>query len=334
MRILITGSAGFIGRKLAADLIRNPVLKDGEGRQQRITDLILVDVMPTPQPTVPRGGGDAPRVAVVTGGLAEAADLVRRPDAPVHGVFHLAAVVSSGAEEDFDLGYRVNLDGTRGLLEACRGLDDPPKFVFASSVAVFGGVMPDVIRDETVATPQTSYGTQKLIGELLVNDFSRKGMVDGRSLRLPTVMVRPGKPNKAASTFASSIIREPLQGQRAVCPVPDDTGLWVLSPRRVVAAMRHAFDLPAGRLLAAGGRTVNLAGLTVSVADVVEAVRKAGGADAAGLIDFVPDERIQAIVRTWPVRFAPDRALALGFVPDDSLEAIIAAFVEDDLNAE
>ncbi len=213
MRILITGAAGFLGRKLATDLARRPMLMDADGGQRQVSELILVDQVEVPE--LPELGPDAPQFTRVTGDLDKAAEILSQPDPGIDGVVHLAAVVSAGAEADFELGYRVNLDGTRGLLEACRRQSRPPRFLFASSVAVFGGRMPDVIRDDTAATPQTSYGTQKLMGELLVADYSRKGMVDGRSLRLPTIVVRPGKPNRAASTFASSIVREPLQGQPA-----------------------------------------------------------------------------------------------------------------------
>ena len=327
MRILITGAAGFLGRKLATDLARRPMLMDADGGQRQVSELILVDQVEVPE--LPELGPDAPQFTRVTGDLDKAAEILSQPDPGIDGVVHLAAMVSAGAEADFELGYRVNLDGTRGLLEACRGQSRPPRFLFASSVAVFGGRMPDVIRDDTAATPQTSYGTQKLMGELLVADYSRKGMVDGRSLRLPTIVVRPGKPNKAASTFASSIVREPLQGQPATCPVSTDAALWVLSPRAVTAAFRHAWELTADRLPA--GRAINLPGLTVSVTDMVDAVRRFGGDEAASLIRFAPDPAIEAIVRSWPTRFAPERALALGFRPDADLDAIMQGFVEDDL---
>jgi nucleoside-diphosphate-sugar epimerase len=200
-------------------------------------------------------------------------------------VFHLAAVVSGGAEADFDLGYRVNLDGTRALLEACRKLASPPKMVYASSVAAFGGTLPEVLDDSTTPTPQTSYGTQKVIGEYLVADWTAKGMIDGRSLRLPTIVVRPGKPNLAASSFASGIIREPLNGVVAECPVPDTTGVWILSPKRVVEAFIHAHDLPASAW--PSSRVVNLPGITLCGARDDRRHGRVAGTRAVARVKFV-----------------------------------------------
>jgi len=215
----------------------------------------------------------------------------------------------------------VNLDGTRLLLEACRKLPAPPRFVFASSVAAFGGALPEVLDDSTTPLPQTSYGTQKVIGEYLVADFTRKGFVDGRSLRLPTIVVRPGKPNLAASSFASGIIREPLAGVEAECPVPDTTGVWILSPRRVIESFLHAYDLPAEAWPAS--RVVNLPGITLTVREMLDAMGRVAGEEATRRVRFVPDARIQSIVRTWPVRFRTERALAMGFRADDDFESIV-----------
>ncbi|HEV7367970.1 D-erythronate dehydrogenase [Arenibaculum sp.] len=319
---MITGAAGFLGRKLTASLTADP---DAGGR---VEELILVDQVPQDAEPAPGGG---PRRVLVAGDLDAAAELVAREDAPVDAIIHLAAVVSAGAEADFDLGYRVNLDGTRALLEACRRLAAPPRFVFASSVAVFGGEMPPVIRDDTVPCPQSSYGTQKLIGELLVADYARKGMVRGLSVRLPTIAVRPGRPNKAASTFVSSIIREPLQGEAAVCPVPPETAMWILSPRRAVQGLRHVLAL--ARADHAGPRTINLPGLTVTVGEMVEALRRVGGDAAVERIRFERDPAIERIVTSWPSRFDPALGRRLGFGADPDLDAIIAAFVADDLGA-
>ena len=241
-------------------------------------------------------------------------------------VFHLAAVVSGGAEADFDLGYRVNLDGTRALLEACRTLKNPPKVVYASSVAAFGGKLPEVLDDSTTPTPQTSYGTQKVMGEYLVADFTRKAMIDGRSLRLPTIVVRPGKPNLAASSFASSIIREPLAGVAVDCPVPDTTGVWILSPQRVVEAFLHAHDLPASAW--PSSRVVNLPGITLTVRDMLAAMGRVAGEETVNRVRFVPDARIQAIVKTWPVRFRTERALEMGFQADPDFDSIVRAHRE------
>ena len=304
MNVLITGGGGFIGSRLAAAL------------QQRHPDA-RITLLDTAFPAGTDGGfeylvGDvASQVVIEKAVLGSAVD----------SVFHLAAVVSGGAEADFDLGYRVNLDGTRHLLEACRKLAKPPKVVFASSVAAFGGVLPDVLDDSTTPTPQTSYGTQKVIGEYLIADFTRKGMIDGRSLRLPTIVVRPGKPNLAASSFASGIIREPLAGTTAECPVPDSTGVWILSPRRVVEAFMHAHDLEASAW--PSSRVVNLPGITLSVREMIDAMGRVAGREAVERVKFVSDARIQGIVKTWPVRFRTERALAMGFKADADFETIV-----------
>ena len=237
MKVVITGGTGMLGKKLARKLLAQGTLSP-DGKATRIDKLVLMDVATAPDVPVD------PRVEVVTGQIHDA-DLVRRLITPDTGaVFHFAAVVSAGAEKDFDLGYRVNLDGTRNVLEACRALGTKPRVVFTSSIAVYGGDLPERLGDDQPLTPQTSYGVQKAMGEMLVADYTRKGFVDGRSLRLPTIVVRPGKPNLAASTFASSIIREPLAGQEAICPVRPDNWMPLLSPRKTVEAFVRAHDLP------------------------------------------------------------------------------------------
>jgi nucleoside-diphosphate-sugar epimerase len=303
MNILITGGGGFIGSRLAQALkAKNP------GARIRLLDMAFAPALENQFECI---AGDVASPAVIEGAMGTDTD----------SVFHLAAVVSGGAEADFDLGYRVNMDGTRALLEACRKLAKPPKFVYASSVAAFGGALPEVLDDATTPAPQTSYGTQKVIGEYLVADFTRKGMVDGRSMRLPTVVVRPGKPNLAASSFASGIIREPLAGVVAECPVPDTTGVWILSPRRVVEAFVHAHDLPSSAWPTT--RVVNLPGITLTVREMIDAMGRVAGADAASRVKFVPDARIQGIVKTWPVRFRTERAKAMGFRADSDFDAIV-----------
>ncbi|MGC2412432.1 MAG: D-erythronate dehydrogenase, partial [Stellaceae bacterium] len=252
MRIVITGGCGFLGRRVAIRL-----LEHGSGLGP-IDELVLFDnaapALPLPEDK---------RVRLVTGDIADPAT-VRRLIAPgTEAVFHLAAIVSGEAEANTDLGYRVNLDGTRAVLDACRALGTSPRLVFASSLAVYGGTLPPSVGDDTALTPQTSYGTQKALGELLVNDYSRKGFVDGRALRLPTVVVRPGRPNRAASTFASSIIREPLSGQDAVCPVSPDTVMALASPRRIVEGLVHALDLPGAAF--GTSRSLQLPGFSVAV---------------------------------------------------------------------
>ena len=243
MKVVITGGAGFIGRQLAERLLALGELPDRDGKPHPIDELVLFDaVEPAPFKTPDK------RVRAVTGDIADRALVARTIDGKTGSVFHLAAVVSAAAEADFDLGMRVNVEGTQAVLEACRALPQPARLVFTSSIAVFGGDMPPTLIDTTPLTPQTSYGAQKAIGELLLNDYSRKGFIDGRALRLPTIVVRPGKPNKAASTFASSILREPLAGQEAICPVERSARMWILSPRRAVE-VPAARPRPAGRAL-------------------------------------------------------------------------------------
>ncbi len=322
MKVVITGGGGFLGLRLARALLARGALTGPDGAQREITRLALLD---TAFPTeLPR---DA-RLEAVSGDLADGATLARVATPDTACAFHLAAVVSGGAEADFDLGMRVNLRGTELLLEQLRRCARPPRVVFASSVAAFGGELPAVLDDATTPNPQTSYGTQKVIGEYLINDYSRKGFIDGRSLRLPTVVVRPGKPNAAASSFASAVIREPLNGVVAGCPVPLDTGVWLLSPRRVVEAFVHAHELPA----ASWGvkRVLNLPGITVTVRAMVEALRRLYGERVAQRVVHEPEARIEAIVRTWPVRFATPRALALGFRADPDIDTVIRDYVADE----
>ena len=311
--VLITGGGGFIGSRLAAALkAKHP------GARIRLLDVAFPPALGKSFECV---AGDIASPAVIAQALGNDTDTV----------FHLASVVSGGAEADFDLGYRVNLDGMRALLEACRKLPAPPKFVFASSVAAFGGELPDVLDDSTTPAPQTSYGTQKVIGEYLVADFTRKGMIDGRSMRLPTIVVRPGKPNLAASSFASGIIREPLAGVVSECPVAETTGVWILSPRRVVEAFIHAQELPSSAWPTT--RVVNLPGITLSVREMIEAMGRVAGRDAAKRVKFVPDARIDAIVQTWPVRFRTERAIAMGFKADPDFDSIVRDHIEGEKRA-
>jgi len=326
MRVVITGGGGFIGRRLAERLLARGALVGGEGREEPIDELVLFDVN-APSPAL-----DDKRVTVVTGDVA-AAGLIREVITRKTGsIFHLAAIVSGQAEAETDLGYHVNLDGTRVVLEAARALGTTPKLVFASSLAVYGGDLPPAVSEKVPLTPQTSYGIQKTIGELLVNDYSRKGFVDGRALRLPTIVVRPGRPNRAASTFASSIIREPLSGVDVVCPVTPDTFMPVLSPRRVVAAFERAHDLPASAL--GFNRALQLPGIRATVGEMVEALRRAGGEAAVSRIHWQPDAVIQKIVAGWSQDIDGSRAEALGFERDRDMDEIVRAFIEDDLAAQ
>src|SRR5579884_2021128 len=290
MRVVITGGCGFLGRRLAHQLLA----------REDIAKLILFD---NAVPSLPLP--EDRRMRLVTGDIADRKTL-RRVIAPgTDAVFHLAAVVSAGAEADTDLGYRVNLDGTRAVLEACRALGTCPRVVFASSLAVYGGALP----------PQ-------------VGDYTRKGFIDGRALRLPTVVVRPGRPNRAASAFASSMIRDPLTGYEAVCPVAPETVMALASPRRVVAALIHALALP-GEAFGAN-RSLQLPGYLVTVAEIAAAVRRAGGEAAYAHIRWQHDPAIEAIIGSWPQALAAPRAKALGFADEDGIDAAIAAFLEDD----
>jgi len=319
MNVLITGSAGFLGLQLARLLLQRGSL-DLDGRAVAIDRLTRLDVV------APQGLDDA-RVRVVTGDLSDPAVLAEAIDAQTGAIFHLAAVVSGQAEADFDLGMRVNLDASRALLETCRKQGHKPRVLFTSSVAVYGGELPPVVQDDTALNPQSSYGVQKAIGELLLSDYSRRGFVDGRVLRLPTISVRPGKPNAAASSFASGIIREPLAGVAANCPVKPDTALWLLSPRAAVTALAHGIELDGARL--GNRRVVNLPGLSVTAAGMVDALRRVAGDAVADRVTWEREERIENIVGTWPAAWDTGRALALGFQADSSFDAVIAAYMED-----
>jgi nucleoside-diphosphate-sugar epimerase len=319
MKILITGGGGFLGFRLARTLLAR-----GQLGGKPISAITLLDgAFPSGLKEL-----DQEKVAAVTGDVSNADTIARVCTPDTDAVFHLAAVVSGAAEADFDLGMRVNLKGMELLLEQMRKCVRPPRLVYTSSVAAFGGDLPEVLDDSTIANPQTSYGAQKVIGEYLVTDYSRKGYIDGRSLRLPTIVVRAGKPNAAASSFASGIIREPLNGVISECPVAPETGVWLLSPGRVVEAFIHAWELPAeawGRR-----RWLNLPGITASVAEMVEAMRKVAGDAVAKRVVYKSDARIQAIVRTWPARFRTPRALEMGFKPDPDVASVIRAYIADE----
>ncbi len=321
MRIVITGGAGFLGTRLARALLARGSLTDARGSVRPIRELVLLDLAPAADL------GDA-RVSSIAGDLADPAVIERAVTADTDTVFHLAAVVSGQAEAEFDVGMRVNLDATRALLERCRRLAAPPKFVFTSSLAVFGGPLPDPVPDDAPLTPQASYGTQKAIGEYLVYDMTRKGMIDGRSLRLPTITVRPGKPNKAASSFASGIIREPLAGVDAPCPVAPTTKMWVQSPRTVIANLIVGHEAPASAFRHT--RSVNVPGISIAVGDMVAALRRVAGDAVADRVKWQYDPVIDKIVSTWPSNFAPKLGPALGMQCDPDFDGIVRAYIADE----
>ena len=320
MKIVVTGGAGFLGQRLIRALCARGSLTDAAGSERTIEQIVSIDQ------SQPGSLFVDDRVGYVRGDIGQPSFFSHVMAKDTDSVFHLAAVVSGAAERDFGLGMHVNLDGMRLLLDTCRQQQRPPKVVFASSVAVFGQPLPARVTDATTPTPQTSYGTQKLVGELLVNDYSRKGYIDGRSVRLPTIVVRPGKPNAAASSFASGIIREPLAGEEAVCPVDPSTGVWMSSPATAVSAFVHAHELPA----AAWGslRSLNLPGITATVAEMVGALRAAAGDAVADRVRMQGDEAIAAIVRTWPASFDTARALAMGFPQDAGFASILHHYMQ------
>jgi D-erythronate 2-dehydrogenase len=312
MNILILGAAGMLGRKLTAAIVEGGL---------PATRLVLADIVAPPPSGLPGAS-----VAINLADPSVAGELVAdRPDL----IFHLAAVVSGEAEADFDKGYRVNLDASRALLEAIRALPGYcPRLVFASSLAVFGAPFPDPIPDDFHPTPLTSYGTQKAMTELLISDYSRRGILDGLSLRLPTICIRPGAPNRAASGFFSGILREPLAGLPAILPVRDTVRHWFASPRTATGFFLHAATLDTAKV--GPRRALNMPGLSATVAEQIEALRHVAGQAAVDLIRYAPDPVIAAIVEPWAGNFDPARARQLGFTADTGFEAIIRAYLQDD----
>lgn len=318
MKIVITGGAGFLGLRLAHEIAARGGLGIDGGERRPVDEFVLVDRVAANE--LP------PSARPVIADIAEPGWMEDAIGDGVDGIFHMAAVVSAQAEADFDLGMRINVDATRALLEYCRRLEAAPRLVFPSSVASFGPVA-GTVTDRTPSRPQNSYGVEKVIGELLVTDYSRRGWIDGRCVRLPTIAVRPGKPNQAASSFVSSIVREPMQGEVAVLPVDPDLELWIASPRAAVGHLIHAFETPAD----AWGpeRVVNLPGLTTTAAGLIAALKRAGG--DASLVHQQRDPAIEAIVGSWPGAMRTERADALGFEADTDVNEVVQAFVEDDL---
>lgn len=320
MRVVVTGAAGFLGSRLARRLLQRGTLLDSDGRDRTIDRLVLVDVI------APDSLSD-PRVSCVTGDIGDPELLRGIVDTSTSSIFHLAAIVSGMAEADFDLGMRINVEATRHLLEACRAAGSRPRVVFTSSVAVFGGDLPERISETTVLNPQTSYGIEKAIGELLVAEYTRKGFIDGRILRLPTISVRPGRPNAAASSFASGIIREPLNGEDSVCPVGPDARMWLASPGTAIESLIAGHELASEAL--GNCRWINVPGISVTVGEMVASLERVAGPGVARRVRWETDPRIDRMVRGWPGTGDNSRARSLGFPADDSIDTIIGRHMDD-----
>ena len=311
MKILVTGAAGFLGGRLIDALLAGV---DGIGSVTRVIAADLVESRST----------DA-RVESRVGTIADRHFIDAIVDDDVEVVCHLAAVLSGQSEAEFDLGMRINVEGTYGLLEACRRLARPTRVVFSSTTAVFGGPLPKLVPEDMALLPQSSYGAEKAIAEHLVAEYSRRGFIDGIACRVPTVTVRPGAPNSAVSSFVSGIIREPLAGVESVCPVPLDMRLWITSPDVVIRNLAHAVSLPASAL--AGRRIVNLPGLSVSSAEMLDSLERLGGSAARARVRCEIDPHIARIVGTWPEAIDVSRSLSLGFVRDHDIDAVVRQFI-------
>lgn len=319
MKALIIGGGGFLGQKLALALARR-----GQLRGRSISGLVLADLA---SPAVADAGFPVASIAADITDPAAMAALISETQPDV--IWHLAAIVSGQAEEDFDLGMQVNLQGSINVFEAARALGTAPVLVFSSSIAVYGGAVPEPIDAWGAPNPQTSYGAQKAAAELLLTDYARKGFFDGRALRLPTISIRPGKANKAASSFMSSIFREPLQGQEAICPVGPDYAHWYLSPRKCIENLIIATELEAEAF--GSNRTVQLPGQTYRIGEMVEAMRAIAGDEPVNRIRWERQPEVEAIVGGWKANFDPSRALAMGFVRDAGFEEHVRYFLEDDV---
>jgi D-erythronate 2-dehydrogenase len=313
MNVLVTGAAGFLGSRVMQSLL------DDTGTLPRVSRIVAADSAAC--------ATHDPRVDGRTGTIVDPSFVASIVEPGVDIVFHLAAVLSGQSEAEFDVGMRVNVDATRNLLEACRALPAPPRFVFASTIAVFGGDLPDVVPEDSVLRPQSSYGTAKAIAELLVTEYSRRGFIDGIICRLATVTVRPGAPNSALSSFVSGIIREPLAGIDAVCPVPLDTRVWISSPDAVTRNLVHAARVPASAL--DGRLAVNLPGLSVTPGEMLASLERIGGADARARVRCEVDLRIARVVSTWPGTLDDRRARHLGFEGDRDFDDVVRQYVAE-----
>jgi D-erythronate 2-dehydrogenase len=312
MKVLVTGAAGFLGSRIINALLA------GTGGLPEVSRIVAADTSACPIAD--------PRVDSRTGTIVDPQFIAAIVEHEVDVVFHLAAVLSGQSEAEFDLGMRVNVDATRNLLDACRALRTTPRFVFASTLAIFGGALPDVVPEDSVLRPQSSYGTEKAIAELLVSDYSRRGFVDGIICRLATVTVRPGAPNSALSSFVSGIIREPLAGIDAVCPVPLDTRLWISSPGAVTTNLVHAARLPTASL--DGRLALTLPGLSVTPAEMLASLERAGGPAARARVRCEIDPHVARVVSTWPGTLDDSRARRLGFIGDRDFDEIVRQYKE------
>ena len=323
MKILIIGAAGMIGMRLAKSITKDAFMG-------RINDITLFDVIP------PKIESNKSSYKIKTGDISDPkiiSDLIsQKPDI----IYNLAAIVSGEAEENFQKGWDINTKATWQLIEEIRkefvasNGSYKPKFIYTSSLAVFSGPYPDVINDDFSPNPETSYGAQKLVGEILISEYSRKGYLDGIALRLPTIVVRPGKPNKAASSFYSSIIREPLNGFEAILPVPENLCHWFASPQSAVGFLKHAAKLDFKKL--GNKRSLNLPGVSCSIADQILALEGIAGTKVSKLIKRIPDKKIENIVKNWPQNFIADRAIQLGFSADKNFKKIIKLYIDEEIN--
>jgi nucleoside-diphosphate-sugar epimerase len=317
MKVLILGGGGFVGQKLAHSLAARGTL-----RGETIKTLVLADVVDPAVVEAPFG------VETATCDISDPDQVNQLISEDVDVIYLLAAIVSGQAEEDLDLGMRINMMGTLNVLERCRALPHAPVVVFTSSVACFGGDLPDVITDQTLLNPQTSYGAQKAIGELLINDYSRRGLIDGRGFRLPTISVRPGKPNRAASGFMSSIFREPLNGMTSNCPVSRDFPHFYLSPRKCIENLIKGAEIPAEDF--GQNRCMTMPGQNLTIGEMIDAMTAVAGPEPEKLITYEADEDVWAIAKGWQFTFKTDKARALGLTADESFEENIRYYIEDD----
>jgi D-erythronate 2-dehydrogenase len=313
MKILVTGAAGFLGTRVIRALLEGP---DG---LPAVSQIVAVDVFPTPV--------QDRRVERRIGTIVDPGFVQSIVDSDVGIVYHLAAVLSGQSEAEFDTGMRVNLDGTRALLGVCRNIQARPRFIFSSTVAVFGGELPAVVPEDIALQPQTSYGAAKAIAELLVAEYSRRGYVDGIACRLPTITVRPGRPNSALSSFVSGIIREPLSGVESICPVALDTPIWVSSPGAVTQNLVHAARIDTARL--GYRRAVNMPGITVTPRQMLDSLERLGGREARARVRCEQDEHVNRAMCGWPGALDASRALGLGFVADSNVDELVQQFIRD-----